>query len=143
MSHEAKNKMKHNNQSRQHKAQVGVKNSNVTLTAKGVSDCDKTGESRHESTKEDKTLSNLSSGEQRSEIDKSLQFERSGSKVADNQLSAEIIFEYKYFPELVYVREHIRNCEGRHKQQVAYSTFHDALTQICFICKKIRSNIKI
>ncbi len=30
--------------------------------------------------------------------------------------------------------------EGKHEQQVVYSTFHDALTQICYGCKKIRSN---
>ena len=40
------------------------------------------------------------------------------------------------------VRENIRNCEGRHIQQAIYSTFHDALTQICYGCRKIRSTIK-
>lgn len=40
------------------------------------------------------------------------------------------------------VRGHIQNCEGRHPQQVAYSTFHDALTQICYGCRRIRTNIK-
>lgn len=39
------------------------------------------------------------------------------------------------------VREHIRECEGKCAQQVAYSTFHDALTQICYECKKIRTNL--
>lgn len=39
------------------------------------------------------------------------------------------------------VRKHIQDCEGKHKQQVAFSTFHDALTQICFGCKKIRTSI--
>jgi len=38
------------------------------------------------------------------------------------------------------VRKHIQVCEGRHSQQVVYSTFHDALTQVCYGCKKVRSN---
>lgn len=41
------------------------------------------------------------------------------------------------------VRQHIQSCEGKHGQQVAYSSFHDCLTQICFGCKKIRTNLKI
>ena len=40
------------------------------------------------------------------------------------------------------VKEHIRECEGKCIQQVVYSTHHDALTQICFGCKKIRTNMK-
>lgn len=40
------------------------------------------------------------------------------------------------------VRKHIHNCEGKHAQQAIYSTFHDALTQVCFGCKKVRSTIK-
>jgi hypothetical protein len=35
----------------------------------------------------------------------------------------------------------LEHCEGRHMQQVCYSTFHDALTQICYGCKKIRTSI--
>jgi hypothetical protein len=50
-------------------------------------------------------------------------------------------FDYIYLSTQEEVRKHIQNCEGRHTQQVAYSTFHDSLTQICFGCKKIRSNI--
>lgn len=41
------------------------------------------------------------------------------------------------------VRGHIQNCEGRHTQQAIYSTFHDALTQICYGCRKIRTTLKI
>ncbi len=41
------------------------------------------------------------------------------------------------------VRKHIQECEGKHTQQAIYSTFHDALTQICYGCLKIRSTIKI
>ena len=41
------------------------------------------------------------------------------------------------------VRDFIQKCEGQHTQQVAYSTFHDSLTQICFGCMKVRTNIKV
>ena len=40
------------------------------------------------------------------------------------------------------LRKLIQDCEGRHTQQAIYSTFHDALTQICFGCKKVRSTIE-
>jgi hypothetical protein len=52
-------------------------------------------------------------------------------------------FEYEYIELVEDVRKHIQNCEGRHTQQAIYSTFHDALTQVCFGCKKIRSTIKL
>ena len=50
-------------------------------------------------------------------------------------------FTYEYYKTQEEVREQIQLCEGSHMQQCAYSTFHDALTQICYGCKKIRSNI--
>lgn len=53
-----------------------------------------------------------------------------------------ITFEYEYVPKQEEVRLHIQECEGKHTQQAIYSTFHDALTQVCFGCKKIRSTIK-
>ena len=41
------------------------------------------------------------------------------------------------------VRAYIRNCQlHNHIHQVAYSTYHDALTQICFTCKKVITSIK-
>lgn len=40
------------------------------------------------------------------------------------------------------VEEYIAGCEGKHIQQVVYSTYHKALTQICFGCKKIRTSLK-
>lgn len=51
-------------------------------------------------------------------------------------------FEYElhHFTD---IRNYIRDCEGKHTQQVSYSTFHDALTQICFGCKKIRTTIRL
>ena len=50
-------------------------------------------------------------------------------------------FEFEHLDTMEEVREHIQECEGRHTQQVAYSTFHDVLTQICYGCRKIRSNL--
>ena len=40
------------------------------------------------------------------------------------------------------IKKHIKNCEGKHIQQVAYSSYHDALTQICFSCGVVRTNLK-
>lgn len=53
-----------------------------------------------------------------------------------------ITLDYEYIPEQEDVRKHIQACEGRHTQQAIYSTFHDALTQVCFGCLKVRSTIK-
>ena len=41
------------------------------------------------------------------------------------------------------VIERIQVCEGSHKQQVAYSSYHNALTQVCFGCNKVRTNLKL
>ena len=54
-----------------------------------------------------------------------------------------IKFDYENLKTQEEVREHIKECEGKHSQQVAYSTFHDGLTQVCFGCRKIRSTLKI
>lgn len=51
-------------------------------------------------------------------------------------------FTYEHIPTVEEVRRHIQECEGRHTQQAIYSTFHDALTQVCFGCKTIRSTIQ-
>jgi len=53
-----------------------------------------------------------------------------------------ITFEYEYIPEQQEVRKHIQECEGHHTQQAIYSTFHDALTQVCFGCLKVRSTVQ-
>lgn len=53
-----------------------------------------------------------------------------------------IILEYEFIPSQDRVRKHIQDCEGKHTQQAVYSTFHDALTQVCYGCKKVRSTIK-
>jgi len=54
----------------------------------------------------------------------------------------ETFFIYEHIEKMEEVRKHIQECEGKHTQQAIYSTFHDALTQICFGCKKVRSTIK-
>ena len=51
-------------------------------------------------------------------------------------------FEIRLFENQEKVKEHIKNCEGKHVQQIAYSSYHDALTQVCFTCKKIRTSLK-
>jgi len=50
-------------------------------------------------------------------------------------------FETEQYETQEEVRKHIQECEGKHMQQCCYSTFHDALTQICYGCQKIRTNI--
>jgi hypothetical protein len=54
-----------------------------------------------------------------------------------------IEFEYECYKTQEEVRKHIQRCEGSHIQQCCYSTFHDCLTQICFTCKKIRTNLRV
>ena len=54
----------------------------------------------------------------------------------------EITYEYEYVPEKEELMKIIDDCEGRHTQQAIYSTFHSALTQVCFGCKRVRSTIK-
>jgi len=55
---------------------------------------------------------------------------------------SKIVFTYEYYPTIEDVRKHIQEDEGHCTQQVSYSTFHDALTQINFTKKVIRSTIK-
>jgi len=52
-------------------------------------------------------------------------------------------FKYEYLPTIEKVQEKIKQCENHHTQQAIFSTFHHGLTQVCFGCRKIRSNIKI
>ena len=41
------------------------------------------------------------------------------------------------------LRSSINECETEnHIQQVAFSTYHDALTQVCFTCGKVRTTIQ-
>lgn len=50
--------------------------------------------------------------------------------------------EYQYVPKQEDVRRYIQECEGKHTQQAIYSTFHDALTQVCYECRVVRTTIK-
>ncbi len=51
------------------------------------------------------------------------------------------MFELEHLEAVEEVRKNIQDCEGKHMQQAAYSTFHDGLTQICYGCKKIRTTL--
>jgi len=51
-------------------------------------------------------------------------------------------FELYILDSIEEVRRMIQVCEGGHKQQIAYSSYHDSLTQICFDCRTIRTNCK-
>jgi len=51
-------------------------------------------------------------------------------------------FEIEFCNSQEEVKENIKYCEGKHVQQIAYSSYHDALTQICFGCRKIRTSLK-
>lgn len=53
-----------------------------------------------------------------------------------------INFEYEYVESIEKMLEIIRYCEGKHTQQVVYSTFHDCITQIDWTDLKVRSNKK-
>jgi len=52
-------------------------------------------------------------------------------------------FTYEHIENQEDVRKHIQDCEGKHTQQAIYSTFHDALTQICYGCLKVRTSLNI
>lgn len=54
-----------------------------------------------------------------------------------------INFVYEFYPTQEEVRQHIKDCEGKHTQQAIYSTFHDGLTQICFGCRRVRSTMRV
>jgi len=53
-----------------------------------------------------------------------------------------LTFTYEYVPSKEALMAQIDECEGIHTQQAIYSTFHSALTQVCFVCLKVRSTIK-
>ena len=47
------------------------------------------------------------------------------------------------FEEEQYLKGCIKTCQGKgHIQQVAFSTYHNALTQVCFTCNVLRTSIK-
>lgn len=48
-----------------------------------------------------------------------------------------------YIMDEISVKRMIKKCQkDRHTQQVAYSTYHAALTQVCFHCGIIRSTME-
>lgn len=51
-----------------------------------------------------------------------------------------ILLEVEFLSKGI-VEAHIEGCEGKHVQQVIYSTYHKTLTQVCFGCKKIRTSL--
>jgi hypothetical protein len=53
-----------------------------------------------------------------------------------------LMLEYEHVETHKELRDQINECEGRHTQQAVYSTFHDALTQVCYGCMKVRSTIR-
>jgi hypothetical protein len=63
------------------------------------------------------------------------------TKTSTPQETKEIVFRYEHYDTMQEVRKHIREDEGHCTQQAIYSTFHDALTQINFTDKVIRSTI--
>lgn len=52
-------------------------------------------------------------------------------------------FEYEWVESMEELRNIIKSEEGNCVQQVAFSTYHNALTQINFTKRIIRSNIKL
>jgi len=51
-------------------------------------------------------------------------------------------FTYEHVASKGELMKQVDACEGRHTQQAIYSTFHSAITQVCFGCGKIRSTIQ-
>lgn len=46
------------------------------------------------------------------------------------------------FEEESYLKGCIKSCQEKgHIQQVAFSTYHNALTQVCFTCEVVRTSI--
>ncbi len=56
------------------------------------------------------------------------------------RLRNEFRFEDK---DLRILRKYIKKCQDLlHVQQVAFSTYHDCLTQVCFGCRMVRTSMK-
>lgn len=51
-------------------------------------------------------------------------------------------FEYEYVPTKEEIIKQIDKCESHHVQQAIYSTYHSAITQVCFGCMRVRSTIQ-
>lgn len=57
-------------------------------------------------------------------------------------LSNDDIYFKLVFCDENWLKAMIEMCEGKHIQQVVYSSYHNALTQICFGCREIRTSLK-
>jgi len=51
--------------------------------------------------------------------------------------------KYEHIHTIDALLHQINKCEGRHSQQVAFSTFHHSLTQVCWGCMMVRSNLLV
>jgi hypothetical protein len=58
-------------------------------------------------------------------------------------MKTEITFEFEQLGDINEVLEQVQKDEGHCSQQIAYSSFHNTLTQINLTEKKIRSNFKL
>jgi hypothetical protein len=58
-----------------------------------------------------------------------------------NVTMQELLFTVVYIDDTLFLEEKISECQNKHVQQVAYSTYHKALTQLCFGCQKIRTTM--
>lgn len=59
-----------------------------------------------------------------------------------NRTEETLVMKIIYYDYIPHIQAAIGFCEEeKHLQQVAYSSYHSALTQVCFTCKKIRTNI--
>ena len=53
------------------------------------------------------------------------------------------MLEFESYGSIEDVRKEVQVCsQDGHTQQVAYSTWHDGITQVCFYCEKVRTTIK-
>lgn len=60
----------------------------------------------------------------------------------DKPKELQIYLHLVHYPTMNHLRKKIKRCEANsHIQQVVYSTYHDALTQMCFNCETVRTTI--
>ena len=51
--------------------------------------------------------------------------------------------EIQYNKTIQEIEKQIKECEGKHVQQVVYSTYHKSLTHICFGCDIVRTQMDL
>jgi len=53
------------------------------------------------------------------------------------------MLEFESYDSIEDPRKEVQVCsQDGHTQQVAYSTWHDGITQVCFYCGKVRTSTK-